>query len=74
MPPAFKITRRDRWAEKHGKDRLIGGARRQMDFRLGFELDDAGGDFDQTQSQGVELHTRQDERLGITRRIYHKSQ
>jgi hypothetical protein len=42
--------------EKHGKDRVVGGARRQMGFELGFELDDAGGDFDQTQSQGVELH------------------
>ena len=35
-------------AEKHGKDGLIGGARRQMDFELGFKLDNAGGDFDQT--------------------------
>ena len=43
-------------AEKHGEYRLIGGARRQVNFELGFELDDAGGNFDQTQPQGVELH------------------
>ena len=61
-------------AEKHGKDRLIGGARWQMDFELGFELDDAGGDFDQAQSQGVDCTARHVERLGMTRRIDHKSQ
>jgi hypothetical protein len=27
-----------------------------VDFKLGFQLDDAGGDFDQAQPQGVELH------------------
>jgi hypothetical protein len=41
-------------AEEHGKDRLIGGARRQVDLELGFELDDTGGNFDQAQPQGVE--------------------
>jgi hypothetical protein len=42
--------------EECGEDRLIGGARRQVDLDLGFQLDDAGGEFDQAQSQGVELH------------------
>ena len=27
-----------------------------MDLKLGFQLDNAGGDFDQAQPQGVELH------------------
>ncbi len=29
--------------EECGEDRLIGGARRQVDLDLGFQLDDAGG-------------------------------
>jgi hypothetical protein len=36
-------------------DRLIGRAGRQMDLDLGFHLDDAGGDLDQSQPQRVEL-------------------
>ena len=35
-----------------------------MDFDLGFQLDDAGGEFDQTQSQGVELHDAPDRAFG----------
>jgi hypothetical protein len=35
---------------------LVGGARRQVDFELGFQLNDAGGEFDQAQPQAVELH------------------
>ena len=42
--------------EQHGEDRLIGGAGRQVDLDLGFQFDDAGGEFDQAQPQGVELH------------------
>jgi hypothetical protein len=38
------------------EDVLIGSARRQVDLYLRFQLDDAGGDLDQAQSQGVELH------------------
>ena len=45
--------------EQHGEDRLIGGAGRQVDLDLGFQFDDAGGEFDQAQPQGVELHDRQ---------------
>ena len=33
--------------------------RRQLDFDLGFHLDDAGGDFDETQADGVELKVRE---------------
>ena len=43
-------------AEEHGEDRLIGSTRRQMDLEQGFQLDNAGGKFDQAQPQGVELH------------------
>jgi hypothetical protein len=43
-------------AEEHGEDCLVGGARRQVDLELGFQLDDAGGELDQAQPQGVELH------------------
>ena len=32
--------------EQHGEDRLIGGAGRQVDLDLGFQFDDAGGEFD----------------------------
>ena len=42
--------------EEDGEDRLIRSARRQMDLELGFQFDEAGGDFDQAQPQGVELH------------------
>ena len=42
--------------EQHGEDRLIRGAGRQVDLDLGFQFDDAGGEFDQAQPQGVELH------------------
>jgi hypothetical protein len=42
--------------EDDAEDRLIGGARRQVDLDLLFQFDDAGGDFDETQSQSVELH------------------
>jgi hypothetical protein len=41
--------------EGEAEDRLIGGARGQVDLDLGFQLDNAGGDLDQAQSQGVEL-------------------
>ena len=50
--------------EEHGEDRLIGGARRQVDVDLGFQLDDAGGEFDQAQSQGAELHDAPDRAFG----------
>ncbi len=42
--------------EQHGEDCLIGGAGRQVDLDLGFQFDDAGGEFDQAQPQGVKLH------------------
>ena len=38
--------------EEHGEDRLIGGARRQVDLELGFQFDDAGGELDEAQPQG----------------------
>jgi hypothetical protein len=50
--------------EEHGEDRLIGGARRQVDLDLGFQFDDAGGEFDQALSQGVELHDAPDRAFG----------
>ena len=42
--------------EDDAKDRLIGGARRQVDLDLLFQFDDAGGDLDEAQPQSVELH------------------
>jgi hypothetical protein len=51
--------------EERGEDRLLGRARRQMDFDSGFQLDDAGGEFDQAQPQGVELRKN---RLAAVRR------
>ena len=42
--------------EEHAEDRLLGGARRQVDLDLGFQLDDAGGEFDEAQPQGIKLH------------------
>src|SRR5438270_3238310 len=42
--------------ENDAEDRLIGGARRQVDLDLLFQFDDAGGDFDEAQPQSVELH------------------
>ena len=62
-------------AESQVPDCLIGSAGWQMDFDLGFHLDDAGGDLDQAQPEGVELgDPRQDERLGISVRRLHSSQ
>jgi hypothetical protein len=42
--------------EQHGEDGLIWGGDRQVDLDLGFQFDDAGGEFDQAQPQSVELH------------------
>src|SRR5512134_2750702 len=42
-------------AEGEVPDRLNGSAGRQMDLDPGFHLDDAGGNFDQAQPEGVEL-------------------
>src|SRR5215471_15285181 len=42
--------------EEQGKDPVVGSARRQVDLELGFQLDDAGGEFDEAQPQGVELY------------------
>ena len=51
-------------AEEQGKDRLIGSARRQVDLELGFSAQRAGGEFDQAQPQGVELHAPPHRTLG----------
>jgi hypothetical protein len=32
--------------EEHAEERLLWGARRQVDLDLGFQFDDAGGEFD----------------------------
>ena len=46
------------------EDRLIGGARRQVDLDLLFEFDDAGGDLDQAQADRVELYGAPGRALG----------
>jgi hypothetical protein len=56
MAPPFSGHKTRQAIEERGEDRLIWGARRQVDLDLGFQLDDAGGEIDQAQSQGVELH------------------
>ena len=60
--------------EDDAKDRLIGGARRQVDLDLLFQFDDAGGDLDEAQPQSVELHDAPGRALGISRRIDQRSQ
>ena len=54
--PRFSGDQARQAAEDDAKDRLIGGARRQVDLDLLFQLDDAGGDLDEAQPQSVELH------------------
>jgi hypothetical protein len=49
---------------EQGEDCLIGGARRQKDRELGFRFDNLGGDFDQAQPQGIELHHAPDRTFG----------
>ena len=74
MRPRFSGGQTRQAVEEHGEDRLIGGARRQVDLDLGFQLDDAGGEFDQAQPQVSNCMTRQQERAGIARRSDHMSQ
>ena len=45
--PRFSGDRAGQAVEQHGEDRLIGGARRQVDLDLLFQFDDAGGEFQQ---------------------------
>jgi hypothetical protein len=59
--------------KEHAEDRLVGGARRQVDLDLGFQLDNALAEFDEAQPQVSNCMTRQAEPLGITRRIDHSS-
>jgi len=54
--PRFSGDQAGQVVEGEVEDPLIGCTRRQMDLYLGFQLDDAGGDLDEAQSQGVELH------------------
>jgi len=60
-------------AEEDGEDCLVGGARRQVDLDLGFQLDDAAS-LTKRSRKVSNCMTRQAERLGMTRRIDHKSQ
>src|ERR1700738_3131234 len=54
--PRFSGDQARQAVEDDAEDRLIGGARRQVDLDLLFQFDDAGGDFDEAQPQSVELH------------------
>src|SRR6266853_91977 len=54
--PRFSGDQARQAVENDAEDRLIGGARRQVDLDLLFQFDDAGGDFDEAQPQSVELH------------------
>ena len=45
--------------EQHGEDRLIGGAGRQVDLDLGFQFDDASGEFDQAHMTRLMDHNSQ---------------
>src|SRR5260370_1818827 len=54
--PRFSGDQAWQAVEDDAEDRLIGGARRQVDLDLLFQFDDAGGDLDEAQPQSVELH------------------
>ena len=54
--PRFSGDQARQAVEDDAEDRLIGGARRQVDFDLLFQFDDTGGDLDEAQPQRVELH------------------
>src|SRR5437868_11712996 len=54
--PRFSGGQARQAAEDDAKDRLIGGARWQVDLDPLFQFDDTGGDLDEAQSQSVELH------------------
>ncbi len=54
--PRFSGDQACQAVEDDAKDRLIGGARRQVDLDLLFQFDGAGGDLDEAQPQSVELH------------------
>jgi len=54
--PRFSGDQARHAVEDDAEDRLIGGARRQVDFDLLFQFDDARGDLDEAQPQSVELH------------------
>ena len=45
--------------EQHGEDRLIWGAGRQVDLDLGFQFDDASGEFDQAHMTRLMDHNSQ---------------
>jgi hypothetical protein len=47
-----------------GVQRRLACARRQVDLDLGFQLDDAGGEFDEAQPQGIKLHDAPGRPLG----------
>jgi hypothetical protein len=54
--PRFSGDQARQAVENDAEDRLIGGARRQVDLDLLFQFDYAGGDLDEAQPQSVELH------------------
>src|SRR5260370_37164560 len=54
--PRFSGDQAWQAVEDAAEDRLIGGARRQVDLDLLVQFDDAGGDLDEAQPQSVELH------------------
>ena len=54
--PRFSGDQARQAVEDDAEDRPIAGARRQVDFDLLFQFDDAGGDLDEAQPQRVELH------------------
>jgi len=72
--PRFSGNQARQAVEDDAEDRLIGGARRQVDLDLLFQLDDAGGDLDEAQRKVSNCMTRQAEALGISRRIDQRSQ
>jgi hypothetical protein len=62
--PRFSGDQARQAVEDDAKDRLIGGARRQVDLDPLFQFDDAGGDLDEAQPQSVELHDAPGRALG----------
>src|SRR5260370_34754723 len=54
--PRFSGDQAWQAVEDDAEDRLIGGARRQVDLDLLFQFHDAGGHLDEAQPQSVRLH------------------
>ena len=73
--PRFSGDQARQAVEQQGEDRLIGGARRQVDLDLLFQLDDASGNLIRRSRKVSNCMTRHSRALAASaRRIDHNSQ